>query len=339
MCWPTITTRPWRSRWPQLEARARSGFPWPADPRPGTARQAGPRGGIPAQRRPAQDAGQGRQGPDPARTLRAAGLCQAGPGCGNPGQPPARRSVLRQPAGGLFPASRGECLPAGAGAPSPETRNRLHGADQRHRQSGRAGLCAAHPRSHGPFPGRRRARLCPQRWRLRSFGAEGADRRSGSEAPGQSADPALQRHRRPFPARQPLVPDTCPGERRAGRYGRALSRRHRGPAPELCDWSAKSRTASRPWPRPACRKTWRATWCCWRPCRPAWMWWCWRRTAAAMSARPAPLYFAVGRELGLDRAALAGRTFPSAGALGPSGAAPPDGRSCRAPSAALPACC
>ena len=41
------------------------------------------------------------------------------------------------------------------------------------------------------------------------------------------------------------------------------------------------------------------------------MWCCWRRTAAATPARLAALYFAIGRELGLDRLrGLVGRFHP-----------------------------
>ena len=73
----------------------------------------------------------------------------------------------------------------------------------------------------------------------------------------------------------------------------------------------KTRPASRTWPRPACRKIWRATWRCWR------------RLAAALdvallahdtgsdAGKVGGALFRAGRELGLDRLrALAGKFAP-----------------------------
>ena len=95
-------------------ARARGGArprrPWPLHARPGTARQARPRGGIPAQRRAAADAGQGRQGPHPARTLRCCWPMPSSIWTRRSWPAPARRSALRMPAGRLFPARRGRTL-------------------------------------------------------------------------------------------------------------------------------------------------------------------------------------------------------------------------------------
>ena len=267
----------------------------------------------------------------------AAGLCQAGPGWGNPGQPPARRSGLRGPAGGLFPAGRGERFPQ-----EPE-RHRLK------REIVSTVLTNRIVNLAGPvFVLRTRevtglSAADVARAFVLGDGAFGLsalkariDALDGKSMP--VCRPALQRYRRPVPARQPLVPHPCPGERDAGRHHRALSRRRRGPAPELCAGPGRAgritTLAVAGVPEDLARDLVLLA-----PLSTGLDVVLLAQDSGSDAGKAGALYFAIGGEAGPGSAARAGGTFPSAGTLGPAGPAPPDGRSVGRPARHCRASC